>query len=213
MNKKIKYESLTDSERMEYGIFSSIKETYDFIKSNPTNQRGKSSIHWIAHYMENLYFLGKKCDHITEMGVNEVNSSWAFLYANPKKLVCIDMTYDYAYKRLGFENHIWLESLKELSKKENITLDLIEKNTLEIEIEETDLLFIDTLHKYNHLKRELELHANKVKKYIIFHDTTLFPELNIAISEFLENNKSWILHQKFTSNPGLTIIKNIKWNH
>lgn len=208
MNEKIKYETLTDLQKNEYGIFSSIKENYEFIKSNPKNQRGKNSIQWIAHYMEKLHTLAKECDHITEMGVNQVNSSWAFLNARPKKLVCIDITFEYArYEKLGFGNHIWLESFKDLARKENLNLELIEKSTLDIEIEETDLLFIDTLHTYNQLKQELNIHANKVKKYIVFHDTTLFPELNLAIKEFLEKNKEWVTYEVITSNPGLTIIK------
>lgn len=207
MNQKIKYETLTDLQKNEYGIFSSIEENYEFIKSNPSNQKGKNSIHWIAPYMDKLYELSKECKHITEMGVNQVNSSWAFLNARPEKLVCIDITFEYAYKNLGFENHIWLECFKDLAKKENLNLELIEKSTLDIEIEETDLLFIDTLHTYDHLKQELFLHGNKARKYIVLHDTVLFPELNKAISDYLEKNKNWTVHQRFVSNPGLTIMK------
>lgn len=209
MSGKITYNTLTDSQKIEYGIFSSVEETYNFIKSNPNDQRGKNSMQWIAHYMEKLYELAKECDHITEMGVNEVNSSWSFLNAKPKKLVCIDITFEYAYKKRGFGDHIWLESLKELSKKENVELVLIEKSTLDIEIEETDLLFIDTLHTYDHLKKELDLHANKARKYIVLHDTVLFPELNVSIAEFLQKNKNWNVHERFISNPGLTILKKI----
>jgi len=208
MSEKITYQTLTDLQKNEYGVFSSIEETYEFIKSNPKNQCGKNSIQWIGHYMEKLHTLAKECNHVTEMGVNEVNSSWAFLNARPKKLVCIDITFSKSYGKVGFGNHIWLESLKDLAKKENLNLELIEKSTLDIEIEETDLLFIDTLHTYNQLKQELNLHANKVKKYIVFHDTTLFPELNLAIKEFLEKNKEWFTYEVITSNPGLTIIKN-----
>jgi hypothetical protein len=206
--KKIKFDILTESELIEYGVFSSVDETYDFIKSNPENQRGKNSIQWIYLYMDELYQLAKECNHITEMGVNEVNSSWAFLKARPKKLVCIDITFSYAYKRVNFEDHIWLESLKALSKKENVDLTLIEDDTTKIEIEETDLLFIDTKHTYQHLKKELNLHANKVKKYIAFHDTVLFPELNNAIIEFLETNRNWTIYKNIKTNPGLLIIKN-----
>lgn len=207
MSGKITYNTLTESQKVEYGIFSTVEETYNFIKSNPKNQRGKNSMQWISHYMEKLYELAKECDHITEMGVNEVNSSWSFLNAKPKKLICIDITFEYAYKKQGFGNHIWLESLKELSKKQNVELVLIEKSTLDIEIEETDLLFIDTLHTYDHLRKELDLHSNKVRKYIVLHDTVLFPELNISIAEFLQKNKNWTVHERIISNPGLTILK------
>jgi hypothetical protein len=44
-------------------------------------------------------------------------------------------------------------------------------NVLEVEIEETELLFIDTYHYYAQLKKELKLHAGKISRYIAFHDT------------------------------------------
>jgi len=204
----IKYKLLTDSQKIDYGIFPTIEENFDFIKSNPTDQRGKNSIQWIHLYMDELYELSKECSHITEMGVNQVNSSWAFLKARPKKLVCIDITFTKVPERHKFEDHIWLESLKELAKKENVELVLIENDTSKMEIEKTDLLFIDTNHSYDHLKTELKLHANNVKKYIAFHDTVLFGDLNRAIDEFLINNKNWTIYKNIKSSPGLLIIKN-----
>ena len=95
------------------------------------------------------------------------------------------------------------------------------KNVLEIEIEETDLLFLDTYHVYNQVKQELKLHSSKVKKYIVFHDTTSFAVdgedkqkgtgIWPAIEEFLEENKdTWVIEKRFTNNNGLTIIKRIK---
>jgi hypothetical protein len=47
-------------------------------------------------------------------------------------------------------------------------------NTLEVDIDETDMLFIDTLHNGDQLEKELERSASKVKKFIAFHDTTTF---------------------------------------
>ena len=34
---------------------------------------------------------GKQCEHITEMGVREVVSTWGWIASNPKKLVCYDI--------------------------------------------------------------------------------------------------------------------------
>ena len=44
---------------------------------------------------------------------------------------------------------------------------------MDIEIEETDILFIDSWHIYGQLIRELNMHHKKVNKYIILHDTTV----------------------------------------
>jgi hypothetical protein len=100
-----------------------------------------------------------------------------------------------------------------------------------------DLTFIDTWHVYGQLKRELEKFSNITKKYIIMHDTTVdeiygetirmgmnayqqslatgFPmsEINkglgAAVNEFLENNKDWILKEKFFNNNGLTVLERV----
>ena len=93
-----------------------------------------------------------------------------------------------------------------------------------VEIEETDLLFIDTLHRYGQLKIELEKHASKCKKYIILHDTTLFAfedegidyiKTNLdnskiglwpAVEEFLQKNQNWYIVEKRSNNNGLTVL-------
>lgn len=46
---------------------------------------------------------------------------------------------------------------------------------------QVDLLFIDTWHVYGHLKRELALHAPRVRKYIAMHDTTIDWEVGESI--------------------------------
>ena len=112
-----------------------------------------------------------------------------------------------------------------------IKFQFIEANVLEVDIEETDLLFIDTWHHYNQLTEELKKHAEKVKKYICFHDTTSYEHhsepttsendfkeelvwnkgLWDAVTEFLEENKDiWKLKERFTNNNGFTIIERIK---
>jgi len=83
---------ITEQLKEQFGLFPTIEEMYNFIKSNPKDQKGKNSIQWVAHYMETLYNYAKECDHVTEIGINQVNSTWAFLHANPKKgVVSIDI--------------------------------------------------------------------------------------------------------------------------
>jgi hypothetical protein len=88
-------------------------------------------------------------------------------------------------------------------------------DVLHVEIEETDMLFIDTWHVYEQLKQELALHAAKVRKYLVFHDTTTFGEQGEtpgytgiwpAIEEFLQANLHWTLAARLTHNNGLTVL-------
>ena len=160
----------------------------------------------INEHLPILASYASECDHITEMGVRYIVSTYALLMGKPKRMI---------------SNYIHMchwESVRDLVK-EDTDFQFLVGNTLEIEIEPTDLLFIDTLHNYAQLKKELELHASKVSKYIIFHDTTSFenvgesysgnPEGGIwpAIEEFLQLNPQWTLKERFTNNNGLTIIK------
>lgn len=163
----------------------------------------------INEHLPTLKRYAEECEHITEMGVRWVVSTYAFMMGKPKKLISYDLD---PTEKFGISSK-WL---KELGNYNNIDFNFIIGDTLQIEIEETDLLFIDTWHVYEQLKKELELHGNKSRKYIIFHDTTTFgingetkgyEGLWPAIEEFIQNNPHWGIHERFTNNNGLTILK------
>ena len=90
----------------------------------------------------------------------------------------------------------------------------IESSTHDIEIDETDLLFIDTEHHYDCLSVELALHADKARKYLVFHDTD---EKNTgvrqAINEFMkeniftENQEWWMEKSNEEKNNIQTIVQ------
>jgi len=157
---------------------------------------------------------GGKCDHITEMGVRGIVSAWGWLASGTKKLVCYDMA----------DPSQWggnIQDVYDTAKEYGIDFEFKLADVLKIEIEETDLLFLDTAHIYYQVKAELELHSSKARKYICFHDTTSY-EINgedgipgngiwKAIEEFLDIHKDeWVLEKRFTNNNGFTIIKRIK---
>ena len=161
----------------------------------------------INEHLPTLKKYSEDCDHITEMGVRWIVSTYAFLMGKPKKMISYDI------------NYVNTDFIKELVKNDT-DFEFKTADTTKLEIEETDLLFIDTWHVYDQLKVELELHASKAKKYIIIHDTTLFEYVGEtitgntmyqglwpAIEEFLEANSQWKLIEKFENNNGLTILK------
>lgn len=166
----------------------------------------RSDIH---EHLPTLKRYTEECETVTEMGVRYIVSTYAFLMGKPKKLTSIDIKHPSEY---GGN----IDYVINLVKENNIDFQFILGDTRKIEIEETDLLFIDTWHVYEQLKIELQKHSSKVKKYIIMHDTTLF-ELNgegvghkglwPAIDEFLIENKEWSIHERYTNNNGLTILK------
>jgi hypothetical protein len=172
----------------------------------------------INEHLPILKRYAEECEHITEMGVRYVVSTWAFLAAKPKTLVCYDIL-------TGLDINIFNKNITEISEKAKeigVNFSFTQADVLNIEINETDLLMIDTYHEYNQIKHELKLHGNKAKKYLIFHDTTTFGEFGEtfktpntigiwpAIEEFIQENKHWEIKEKLTNNNGLTILK--RWN-
>lgn len=158
------------------------------------------------------------CEHITEMGVRTVVSTWAFLAAQPKKMICYDIS---RYPNMDY--------CEKVAKAAGVDFTFHESDVLKVEIEPTDLLFIDTFHSAAQLERELSLHASKVRHMIAFHDTTTFWEnaepsyesaakngvngtlgLKYAIEPFLEQNPEWEQVFRTEINNGLTIIQRMK---
>lgn len=188
-----------------------VLEKYNYHKDTPSD---------INEHLPALYEYAMKCDHVTEMGTRSVVSAWAFVLANPKKLVCYDI-----------ERHQNIDELESLANEYFVNLKFIEADVLKTEIEETDLLFIDTFHTYEQLTRELELHSHKARKYLAFHDTTSFgfrdeadyhcvsdivkntekrkTGLVPAIDEFMKSElgSCWEVEKIFMNNNGLTILR------
>lgn len=152
-----------------------------------------------------LYELAKECKHVTEMGVRTGVSTRAFLNTDVE-LISYDI-------QLSSEVEKLFVHARSLGKH----VQYKQADVLQIEIESTDLLFIDTFHVYEQLSQELKLHANKAKKYIAFHDTYTFGlrgensqdknGLLTAIIEFLIENPHW--HFKFHTNKnnGMTVLE------
>ena len=133
-----------------------IEQLYNYYKTRPSD---------INEHLEILFRYGSECDNITEMGVREGESTCALLYSKPKKMTSYDLNDKY------FSS---INNINEDCFRSSIDFRFILGDTLLINIEETELLFIDTLHTYNQLSAELEKHNDKVSKYIILHDTTTF---------------------------------------
>lgn len=169
---------------------------------------------WLEDEETNLHLpiLKNLCtglSHVTEMGTRTVTSTWALLAAKPNKVVSID------WNRPPFAvPEEALEEVRHISEQNGIVFEFVQANSTNVEIEETDLLFIDTWHTYEQLILELFLHSDKVKKYIVAHDTNenCFPGMSCAIEDFLNLNPQWKLEYYQDKFPGLTVLQRIADN-
>ena len=188
-----------------FRILEKPKWTIESLYNLKVNQASDINEHLpvLKHYTE-------QCDHVTEFGVRWVVSTYAFMMGKPKVLRSYDLE---PIENYGIDS----DYLKFLAYHNGIDFQFSVGNTLTLDIEKTDLLFIDTLHTYGQLKRELEIHNSKVNKFMILHDTETFGlngengEVGLwpAVEEFLNMNLNWVLEKRYTNNNGLTILKRI----
>jgi hypothetical protein len=177
----------------------------------------------INEHIPTLIEYASECETITEMGVRAITSTWAFLGAAPKRLISYDIENP---SKWGAD----INMVYDVAKQYGLNYEFRKENVLKLDIEETDLLFLDTWHAYCQLKAELDKHNSKAKKYIIMHDTTSYEfkdepltsenawegepptgkGLWAAVTEFLDENNEWALHKRYTNNNGLTILKRVK---
>lgn len=172
----------------------------------------------IHEHLPTLFALASEVKHVTEMGTRAVVSTWALLMGRPEVLRCYDIHRNEA-----------IEQALMAAESAKIDMKFIEADVLDVTIEETDMLFIDTLHIYSQLKRELAMHAGKVRKYIVFHDVVTYghrpepaswqtPEIMKnykqndggimpAIEEFLAENPQWKAKKLYENNNGLLVIE------
>lgn len=177
--------------------------------------RVKNTFSDINEHIELLYTLGMECDKICEMGVRDGASTRAFLNTNASL-----RSYDI---ELNEEVKMLFQRAKAVGK--DVTYE--KANVLNIEIDECDLLFIDTWHSGSQLKRELSIHGDKAKKYLVFHDTHTYgcrdekqnwrdfadkrpvagEGLIKPIIDFVIENPHWKFKEFRTNNNGLTVLE------
>jgi hypothetical protein len=151
------------------------------------------------------------CEHITEFGVRSVVSTYAFMAGKPHTIRSYDIE---PIENFGIDR----EYLKFFAFHNGIDFEFNVNDVLSLTIQQTDLLFIDTLHTYTQLKKELELHSNSVNKFIILHDTETFGTIGengeiglwLSVEEFLKKDFNWVLHEKYANNNGLTVLKRVR---
>ena len=202
----------------------------DYIK-NKYNQLSRVPSD-INEHLPTLYNYATECETILETGVRGCVSSWALVYgllnnkSDTKSIILNDIS------------PCNIDELLRRTTGLPISVQYKWVNNLQLELPyNVDLTFIDTWHVYGQLKRELDKFSKVTNKYIIMHDTSVdewegesirlqsdidtqvkfsgFPRDEItrglwpAISEFLSAHPEWTLHQRFTNNNGLTILKRV----
>ena len=192
---------------------TTLETLYRLHVEDPANSKS----HDICEHLSTLREYASRCESVVEMGVRWGSSTVALASACPKKMTSYDLVQTPELSRI-------LETIR----GEPFDYRFIIGDTLAIEIDEVDLLFIDTLHTYNQLRTEMKLHAGKTRKYILLHDTASFGRVDedmygrashrvkemkktkagirTAMEDFLEANGEWSIELDVANNNGLTVL-------
>lgn len=171
---------------------------YAWARTNPSD---------INENVHILHELASTCDSVVEFGVRTGVSTRAFL-ATKTKLRSYDIVHNQT-----------VQQMFDTAKLYGKNAEYIIADTLKLDIEPADMLFIDTLHTYPQLKQELARHSKKIKRYIAFHDTYTYglvgeirddrKGLLSAILEFLRDNSEWRIHTYRTNNNGMMVLERV----
>jgi hypothetical protein len=164
----------------------------------------------ISAHLPLLEFLAKQCTYCVEFGVRDAYSTAALISGCKGLVTSIDISFSSAINKL-------------LKMKHNGDLpcpwQFVQANTPDetLDFGYPQLLFIDTLHTYGQIKKELELHGNKPHKFLVFHDTysqganslDVVGEVGImpAIEEFMAENPQWKEIYRANFNHGLLVLE------
>jgi Methyltransferase domain len=161
----------------------------------------------INEHLPVLSSFASGCQHATEFGIREGNSTIALLNGLAGTGYPRAHLESYDISPPKFECPVlpewvtWGHQLADTSKLPKI--------------DPTDLLFIDTLHTAEQVEAELR-HAWSVRLWIIFHDTMLYGSIGEfnhcgiiePIFQFLINHpSSWQITEHYPNNNGLLVLR------
>jgi hypothetical protein len=182
----------------------------------------------ICEHVPLLYQLSKEVSSVIEIGMRGMVSSWGILQglsespSSYRSYIGIDICAPPSET---------LNAAQRLAHAYGIEFTFLQGNDMDIDIPETDCLFIDSLHTYCHLTYELEKFCPSVRKYIAMHDTSppwesvddseyhgdfseypacidrnkrgLWP----AVEDFLQRHPEWKLVARYINCHGFTILE------
>jgi len=150
-------------------------------------------------HLPKLRELASNCQHVTQMGVYDGQATRAFLLPLVSlRAYCMEM-------------NPTVKELFDVAAGLGKDVRYGVADSLRLNIEPTDLLFVDTEHTYARLSAELAKHHFNVRKYIVIHDTHMphMTELVPAIMDFMIRNPNWRIKYHTSNCFGLTVLERI----
>jgi len=180
---------------------SHVKTVEEFYKSIREQQEVAHGKEYCDQHDAIIKYM-KECNSYKELGTHQGATAACVMLLKPKYIELVDINhYKYRWKLQELAEPFCKENKIELVVKEADSGSLA---SLSVPV---DMMLIDSLHKPEHMKKELELHGVSVNKYIIAHDTNTIPTLQMALENWCNENRSWKVHERGMINAGYTVLK------
>jgi hypothetical protein len=164
------------------------------------NKRSENYIYDVTDHMDKLRTYASQCSHVTELGIGNVGSTFAFIAGLPANVV----SYDASPMEIKEVDRV---ELADLALANNVTFTFVEEDPMDVTIANTDLLFIHDATDASRLSQELSLHGNKASKFIIVPLFSVDNESFLtAIDNFVSANPSWEIAESIQQWCGLVVL-------
>lgn len=152
----------------------------------------------------------RRAKHITIVGFGQGLGTLCAMTAKPETIVIYD------------HNQIDISEYQEIANANNIKLIFHNKMIIQDDIiEETDMMFVNTIQEGNLIHTICQKFEKFVKRYIVIQDTYTFAHqpanvqlgnggqpigMVFGVNHFLQNNDPWHISENLYYAPGLTML-------
>lgn len=187
----------------ELGHVKTVPEFYDEIRKQQEEAHGEYYCE-MHEAIKEMWETGD-CKEYMELGTHQGGTaSLALQLPNVKRIQLVDIDMKKYRKFLSPLANKWC-------REKNIELVLKEADSHSLSsIGRCDMLVIDSVHNYNFMSKELELHGHSVRKFIVAHDTAELmgrkdDQLHRCLTEYAEKH-NWKVVKRGINGPGFTVI-------
>lgn len=184
---------------------SHVKNVAEFYKDIRAGQEAEHGKDYCAQHdaIRKYFKLGYGCTSYKELGVHQGGTAANAMLMGAKYIELVDISM--------VKYNKYLRPLAAKHCKDN-DIDLVIREADSTGLgsigKAVDMMLIDSVHKWFHTEKELTLHANNVKKYIVFHDTATCHDIANGVEHWCET-KPWKIIEIGKANVGYTVIERI----
>jgi len=162
----------------------------------------------INRHLDTLFRYASGCKTIVETGTDDCTSTAALLAAQPDRLDCFDINRTPS-----------VDDMERHAGRTKFTFhhqSVLEANG---NFPSADMWFCDDYHTFDHVAAELKAHADKIGRYVAFHDVALFgehgedgkePGIWKAITDYFREHPEWVLSYYTEELNGLAVYARVK---